>query len=212
MKTVGSVLKEARIAKGITLSDVERAIKIRERFIVAIEADEFQKLPSPAYAKGFVRNYAEFLGLPTERIMAFFRRQMTETPKSSLLPKGVADPLNAPMFYLTPGRFIGILVTGLLVLFFVYLGSQYHRINEPPPLTVDQPKDQQVVSEQRIIVSGHTDSDATVMINGVSTIIRDDGQFYDQVAIDPGVNTLTIVATSKFGKTTTVKRQVGYQQ
>lgn len=211
MKTVGSTLKEARVSKGLTLTQVEHATKIREKFLDAIEADAFNKLPSPAYAKGFVRNYAAFLGLSTDQVMAFFRRQTAESPKASLLPKGVSDPLNAPLVTLTPGRFIGILVGLLLLVFFIYLGGQYHRLSLPPSLHLDSPQDQAVVVEKRVVVEGKTDSDATVMINGVSAIVRDDGRFYDQVPLELGVNKITIVVTSKFGKTTTVTREVGYQ-
>ncbi len=211
MKTVGFMLKERRLARGLTPADIERAIKIREKFIIAIEDDHFHLLPSPSYAKGFVRNYAEYLGLSTDQILAFFRRQMTETSGASLIPSGVADPLNAPLIHLTPGRFIGILISLLLIVFFVYLGGQYYRISQPPVLAVDAPQNQAIVSEKHVVVTGKTDSDATVMINGVSAVVRDDGQFYYQVAVDPGVNKVTITATSKFGKTKTIVREVGYQ-
>lgn len=211
MKTVGSILREARIKKGITPGDVEQAIKIREKYILAIEADSFSDLPSPSYAKGFVRNYAEYLGLPTDAIMAFFRRQMTDVARTSLLPKGVADPLNAPLVHLTPGRFIALLVGALCVLFLIYLGSQYLQIGIAPPLTVTSPVSQQIVESSRVIVEGKTQPDTTVLINGVSTIVRDDGRFYEQVAVEPGVNKIIITATSRFGKVTSVVREVGYQ-
>jgi len=210
MKTVGTMLKNARIAKELTVSDVERDTKIREKFIRAIESDNFRALPSPSYAKGFVRNYAAYVGLDTDAAMAFFRRQMAEAPGSSLLPKGVSDPLNAPAVHLTPGRFLAILVGVLLVIFMVYLGGQYFRINQPPELIVDAPKDQAIVSEQHVAVEGRTDPDATVLVNGVSTVVRDDGRFYIQVALDAGVNKLTVTATSRFGKTVTVMREVGF--
>jgi cytoskeletal protein RodZ len=211
MKTVGSMLQEARIAKGLSPIDVERAIKIREKYIIAIEANDFGRLPSPSYAKGFVRNYAEYLGLPTDAIMAFFRRQMTDVSKASLLPKGVSDPLNAPFVHLTPGRFVGFLVSILLIIFLFYLGNQYFRIGKAPPLTVTSPTDQQIVTSSRVVVEGKSDADATVTINGISTIVRDDGRFYEQVAVEPGVNKITISATSRFGKTSTEVREVGYQ-
>jgi len=211
MKTVGSMLQEARIAKGLSPIDVERAIKIREKYIIAIEANDFGRLPSPSYAKGFVRNYAEYLGLPTDAIMAFFRRQMTDVSKASLLPKGVSDPLNAPFVHLTPGRFVGFLVSILLIIFLFYLGNQYFRIGKAPPLTVTSPTAQQIVTSSRVVVEGKSDADATVTINGISTIVRDDGRFYEQVAVEPGVNKITISATSRFGKTSTEVREVGYQ-
>jgi len=205
------MLREARTTKGITPGDVELAIKIREKYILAIEADNFGDLPSPSYAKGFVRNYAEYLGLPTDAIMAFFRRQMTDVSRASLLPKGVADPLNAPRVHLTPGRFIALLVGALCLVFLLYLGIQYLRIGIAPPLTVTSPTNQQIVESSRVVVEGKTQPDTTVMINGVSTIVRDDGRFYEQVAVEPGVNKITITATSRFGKAATIVREVGYQ-
>lgn len=212
MKTVGVMLQEARIARKLTPAAVEQAIKIREKYILAIEADDFGALPSPSYAKGFVRNYAEFLGLPTDSVMAFFRRQMTDVTRTSLLPKGVSDPLNAPFVHLTPGRFIGLLVSILFVVFLTYLGRQYFRIGESPPLTLTSPENQQIVESSRVVVEGKTDPDTTVMINGVSVVVRDDGRFYEQIAVEPGVNKITVTATSRFGKSTVVTREVGYQQ
>lgn len=211
MKTVGSLLREARINKGLTPADVERAIKIREKYILAIEADDFGLLPSPSYAKGFVRNYAEYLGLPGESIMAFFRRQMTDSTRTSILPKGMSEPLNTPLIHLTPGRFIALIVSTLLLLFLVYLGRQYILIGRAPPLTITSPTNQQIITTSRLAVEGKTDPDTTVLINGVSTIVRDDGRFYEQVPVTFGVNKITITATSRFGKTTTIVREVGFQ-
>lgn len=212
MKTVGFMLKEARLAKGLTLAQVEQATKIREKFLLGIEADDFGRLPSLSYAKGFIRNYAEFLGISSELVMAFFRRQTQESTRSSLLPKGVSDPLNAPMFQLTPGRFIGLLVSGLFVIFLFYFGSQYRNISRTPFLKIDSPVNQSIVTQERVVVEGQTDPDATVTINGVSTIIRDDGRFYELVPVVIGVNKISVVATSKFGKTTSAMREVGFQQ
>lgn len=211
MKTVGSMLQEARLKKGVTPQGVEQAIKIREKYILAIEADNFGALPSPSYAKGFVRNYAEYLGLPTDAVMAFFRRQMTDVTRASLLPKGVSDPLNAPFVHLTPGRFMGLLVGLLFMVFMLYLGTQYFKIGKAPPLTLTSPVNQQIVESSRVVVEGKTQPDTTVLINGISTIVRDDGRFYEQVAVEPGVNKITVTATSRFGKVTTVTREVGYQ-
>lgn len=211
MKTVGAILREKRLRKGITLSQVEKDIKIRERFLQAIEEDNFTELPSISYAKGFVRNYAMYLALPQEEIMAFFRRQIAEQPKSALLPKGLASPLNTNGMVLTPGKFIGAIISVCVVLFLVYFGVQYRTISLSPALSIIEPKNQAISNQKRISIRGNTDSDATIMINGVSVIVQDNGEFYDQVTLDTGVNTITVVSTSRFGKMTTKKIEVGYQ-
>lgn len=210
MKTSGIILREARELQGISLSQVEEATKIRAKFLQALEQDDYSELPSLSYAKGFVKNYSDFLGLDSRTVLAFFRRQTTDTPKSSLLPKGVAEPLNRSGFRLTPGRFLASLVAGLVALFLVYLGLQYQGLRRAPVLEIESPSNQTVVSQKRVDVLGKTDPDATVTVQGVSVLVRSDGKFFDQVALEPGVNVVTIIATSRFGKTTTVAREVGF--
>ncbi len=212
MKTVGSILHDARLAKGLTIEDVEAATKIRTKFLQDIEEDTFTALPSTVYAKGFVKNYAEFLGLSSSEVIAFFRRQMGESGRSSILPKGVVEPLNRSLFQLTPGTFTVFVLSGLVTLFLLYFGRQYITIQTAPVLTTDWPQGGVVVSERKVEVRGKTDPDATVTVNGVSAFVRSDGKFFDQVALEPGRNTLTIVATSRYGKTITVTREVTYQQ
>jgi cytoskeletal protein RodZ len=212
MKTVGETLRETRIARGYTVHDVEQGTKIRSKFLEAIEINDFSKLPSLSYAKGFVKNYSDFLGLDSERTLAFFRRQTNETPRSSLLPKGMEEPLNRSLWQLTPGRFVALVVVGLVSLFLLYLGFQYRALQQPPTLAIDSPVNHAVVVDQRLEILGSTDPDATVTINGVSVLVRADGKFFDQVALVPGVNTFTIIATSRLGKSTTVIREVGVKQ
>jgi cytoskeletal protein RodZ len=212
MNTVGGMLRDARNVKKLTLQDIEQGTKIRLKFLEAIENDDFNTMPSLSYAKGFVKNYSEYLGLDSKITLAFFRRQITDVPKSSLLPKGMEEPLNRSVFQLTPGRFVAIVVAALILLFLAYLVFQYRALQQAPTLSVDSPVNQAVVVEKRIEVFGKTDPDATVTINGVSVLVRSDGKFFDQIALEGGVNKLTIVATSRLGKSTTVIREVGLKQ
>lgn len=212
MKTVGVILREARQLKQLSLTDVEQGTKIRLKFLQSIESDDFSSMPSLSYAKGFVKNYSEFLGLDSNTVLAFFRRQISDTPKSSLLPKGMEKPLNRSLIQLTPGRFIGVIVVGLVILFLGYLGYQYRSLQLPPTLVLDSPQNQQIVTNPRVDVMGTTDPDATITVNGISVLVRSDGKFFDQVALDQGVNKITLVATSRLGKSRTIIREVGLKQ
>ncbi len=66
---VGAALRRARKAHGLTLGDVERALHIRERHLLALEAERFDDLPGDAYARLFLRAYAEHLGLDGDRLL-----------------------------------------------------------------------------------------------------------------------------------------------
>jgi cytoskeletal protein RodZ len=60
---IGNSLREARLRQGLELPDIERATKIRPKYLRALEEEQFELLPAQTYVKGFLRSYAEFLGL-----------------------------------------------------------------------------------------------------------------------------------------------------
>jgi len=60
---IGSSLREARVRRGLELDAVQKALRIRRRYLEALEHDRFEQLPGEVYARGFLREYAEFLGL-----------------------------------------------------------------------------------------------------------------------------------------------------
>lgn len=63
MFEIGNSLREARVRQGLDLAQVELATKIRAKYIGALEQEEFAVLPGDTYIKGFLRTYADFLGL-----------------------------------------------------------------------------------------------------------------------------------------------------
>ena len=63
MFEIGSSLRQARRHRRLELADVERSTHIRVRYLAALEEERFDVLPSPAYVRGFLRTYAEFVGL-----------------------------------------------------------------------------------------------------------------------------------------------------
>jgi len=60
---IGNSLREARLRQGLDFPELEQATKIRGKYLRALEHEEFAQLPGPTYVKGFLRSYAEFLGL-----------------------------------------------------------------------------------------------------------------------------------------------------
>jgi hypothetical protein len=63
MFEIGSSLREARLRQGLDFPELEQATKIRGKYLRALEDEEFGLLPAQTYVKGFLRNYAEYLGL-----------------------------------------------------------------------------------------------------------------------------------------------------
>src|SRR5438445_6538788 len=63
MFELGGSLREARLTRNLTPADVQKAIRIRDRYLQALEEERWELLPGDAYVKGFLRTYADYLGL-----------------------------------------------------------------------------------------------------------------------------------------------------
>lgn len=70
---IGPILEKKRLEKGLSLKEVEQATKIRTRYLEGLEREDPTSLPDPVYARGFLKTYANFLGLNGEQLSREFR-------------------------------------------------------------------------------------------------------------------------------------------
>ena len=98
---IGSILEKRRLEKGLSLKEVEQATKIRTRYLEGLEQEDPTVLPDPVYARGFLKTYANFLGLDGERLSRELRdrraprreRQLNhETPGTSDFEEPLITP------------------------------------------------------------------------------------------------------------------------
>ncbi len=73
MESIGEKLKTAREEKGYSPDQVARDTNIARRFILAMEQEDFSAFPGDTYLLGFLRNYADYLGLDSERLVTLYR-------------------------------------------------------------------------------------------------------------------------------------------
>ncbi len=69
MFEIGNTLREARLRRGLDVTECELGTKIRAKYLRAMEEEHFDLLPSPAYVRGFLRTYADYLGLDGQLVM-----------------------------------------------------------------------------------------------------------------------------------------------
>jgi hypothetical protein len=74
MTELGILLVRAREARGLTLEDAERDTRISRRYLQALESEQFDAIPAPVYARGFLRSYSQYLGLDPQEMLARFPR------------------------------------------------------------------------------------------------------------------------------------------
>jgi Helix-turn-helix domain len=66
---IGSQLREERVRRGLGIDGVEAETRIRAKYLLALEEERFDVLPGPVYARAFLRDYAEHLGLDGQRLV-----------------------------------------------------------------------------------------------------------------------------------------------
>ena len=88
MDELGSILREAREAKGLTLVEVQDRIRISARYLEALEKGQYAALPTPVHVRGFLRNYARFLALDPQPLLERYEAQQHRQP----MPVSTSSP------------------------------------------------------------------------------------------------------------------------
>uniref|UniRef100_A0A831XMH1 Helix-turn-helix domain-containing protein n=1 Tax=Geobacter metallireducens TaxID=28232 RepID=A0A831XMH1_GEOME len=78
--SLGILLREAREFRGESLEDAARVTRIGKNYLAALEEDSFDKLPSPAYVKGFLRVYGKHLGLSPDELIRRYEEGLASGP------------------------------------------------------------------------------------------------------------------------------------
>jgi transcriptional regulator with XRE-family HTH domain len=117
MEDIGRKLREARERLGLTLSEVERTTRIRVHYLEMLERGEIDSIPSVVQARGFLKNYADFLGLNTAAVLDDFaavmhgdRKQSQTKPTPVPAPRPTAKRVRARLpSWLSADLFLAVL-------------------------------------------------------------------------------------------------------
>jgi cytoskeleton protein RodZ len=84
--TLGETLRQARLDKGVSLADAARETRIRRGYLEALEAEDPAALPPAVYTRGFLKTYAEYLGLNPQAMVDLYQPAARRDPAPSLRP------------------------------------------------------------------------------------------------------------------------------
>jgi cytoskeletal protein RodZ len=202
MLSVGKLLKDAREKKKLSLRDVERRIKVREQFLMALESDNWDIFSSRTYITGILNSYARFLGMDEKKITAFFRREYERIEEVKFREKVSTSYLSPDSKKAIVGGFIFICV--LLVGYFSYQLFQYLR---PPVVELMSPQTSTFKREQTVKIVGKTEKESVVTIFGERVYQNKDGVFEYVMPLKQGINTISIEVVGANGKKTVFQKQ-----
>jgi cytoskeletal protein RodZ len=206
MIRIGQKLREERQKRGLSLDEVAEATKIKSSFLSAIERGDYQKLPSSAYAQGFVSNYASFLGLPKRETLAIFRREFESDKEIKVLPEGFSGKNSAFRSVRVHQTLLLVLAVFLVLIGYIIFQYRYTFIN--PPLSVSSPEENAVITGGEVTVAGRTDPNVTVMINDDGVVVNQKGEFMKKITAFSGKTIILIKAKNRAGRETTVERAI----
>jgi cytoskeleton protein RodZ len=93
MPTFGENLRREREMRGVTLEEISESTKISVRLLKALEEDDFGKLPGGVFTRSFIRNYAQYLGLDEEHVLAEYKRTAQPGSDNDFSRLAVGKPL-----------------------------------------------------------------------------------------------------------------------
>jgi cytoskeleton protein RodZ len=131
---IGAILRTAREAKGLSVGTLGQRTRVQPRVLTAIERNDISALPPRPFGRGFVRAYAEEVGLDPERTVRDYFAQFPSAPDSSSVP--AVAPRELPPVFDAPPRWSGlataVTILVLVVAAAVVLGRRGDQSNESP--------------------------------------------------------------------------------
>lgn len=205
---VAKQLRAARQAKNLQLREVAKKLNVNEKYLIALEESQYGQLPRGVYEKNFLREYALFLDLDYGQIAKDYETEINiAEPKrqKEIFSKQV---IKGRYLWAMPKILKNIIVFLIIAACFIYLVYRVNRIILPPLLIVDRPGLNLVTAEMSLLVSGQTEAEASLTINGENVLSDKNGYFSKSINLKNGINRIVITASKKYSRSNTVYREI----
>lgn len=202
--TLGEQMKKVREERRLSLVEISRNIRVQVKYLEYLENGDYIKLPAQVYVKGFLRNYAIFMGINSQNLIKQYEREqkIQQNIKKEVFEKKEIHPIKFSSFIVTPKKIMVSL--GLLVVFlgFIYLYKQINNFVSTPRLSVMTPTDGISVESRTVRVAGVAEKGAQLFINDQAILVSEEGKFSEDIDLREGLNSITVIARNKFEKET----------
>ncbi len=213
MARLGEALRQQREQMGVSMQQATEDTKIRQKFLQAIESGDYQSLPGTVYTKGFLRNYAEYLTLDPEEMVALYTGERGGSePARTFAPM---KPLVKRSFIFTPTVLVPVLVLAGIGLFAGYIYYQFTNFAVAPHVDITDPPTDAVSQIAEYTLKGKTNPEGriTVRVSPGQDTINDvhpaaDGTFSVIVPLKPGPNHVEIEVLDPAGKLARASRTI----
>jgi cytoskeletal protein RodZ len=184
MESPGEYLKRERELRGVSLKDISEVIRVSLNLLEALERDDYDMLPHPAYVKGYIKSYCKYLGLDENDAALRFELYLKESPEKV---KELKAPTLERESRLSPNALVAILLSaGVLgvALYFLFLRGPAGEFveHQEAPSTERMPLMENEGMEEKVTVPGiiekHTLEINATAVTWIRTVI-DDGEPFE---------------------------------
>ncbi len=200
----GERLRQARNLLNLNLKQVASKTGIKEEYLIAMENENFSSLPPGLYGKNFIKKYSQFLKINPSEIInktPFVDQESQNNPFSKKI-------VNSNNFLIFPKIIRNSLLILIIIIFFSYLAFYLLKAREMPELLIYEPQNNISIENNLIEVSGKTDPNANLTINGKAILLEDGGYFSSKINLKQGVNQINIVSQKKYSQENIIKKQI----
>lgn len=200
--TLGERLKKMRNERRLGVNDISKATRIQMRYLQYLEDGEYAKLPADVYVKGFLRSYAQYMGISEKALIKQYEREKGIQKSIGIVPEveKKKERLNFSNWTITPR----ILVIGAVFLIlggsFFYLYNEVNNFVSVPRLVILEPRDGASIGSAATTIKGVAEKGAVISINDQSVMVNDKGEFGEEIGLQKGVNTIIVKAKNRFDK------------
>ncbi|HEY8693710.1 MAG TPA: helix-turn-helix domain-containing protein [Chloroflexota bacterium] len=131
MGQLGTMLRTAREDRGVSLAQAEAATMIRRVYLQALEDDEHVLLPGAVYTKGFLRNYAVYLGLDPSHVLSVYHREYPDKSQDVVAPATIKPRGTSQL--ITGGTLATLLLVVVVAVFATYIFRQVQSFRQAQP-------------------------------------------------------------------------------
>jgi transcriptional regulator with XRE-family HTH domain len=214
--TVGVCLKRRREELDWSLKDLSKKLGIKREYLEDLEEGNYAQLPPQVYVRGFIKSYANILGIDAPQLVKIYNHETSFLSEDEIESKkreekgrksGWKDYVTV-----TPRILTGVFSLCIVTILGFYFMHQINSFNSKPYLAVDSPVEDGVVKEKDLWVSGKTENDAILKINGQEISVNAEGNFSQKIALAEGRNLLVVEAKNRFNKTDSREINIVYEK
>jgi len=209
----GDFLRQKREEKGITLEKLETLTKIKKTILDDLENERFEKLPPKIYIKGIISKYCQYIELDSVEVLNTFDKYFYENRSDKFNIGKVVNIndafKNVKVKHLDFTKIL-ILIIGVLILLFIV--KQVSLMILPPSIEMINPKEETAYTNTAVNIQGRVLRTKFLSVNNQPILFDKYGYFEYMIILDPGVNEIQLVAKNQLNKSTTVVRNIVYQE